>query len=185
MRRSRRQTSCTLISAPKTPTGRRCTRTGSSSATTRCSGSGWPSANSTASWPRKSSRRAAATRSPARAGLFLFALQLLLARLQLTLDLLHRVDFVLLLLLRQVESLGRIDRRPLVGRQFNPHLVDVDLLFLLEGIRHQSGERDDEPDHDELDEDERHRAPIDLLDGHLGDRLTGDAIDVILVCRDA
>src|SRR6267142_3772513 len=184
MRRSRRQTSCTQISAPRTRTGRRCTKTGSSSATTRCSGSAWPSANSTASWLRKSSRRAAATRSPARAGLFLFALQLLLARLQLTLDLLHRVDFVLLLLLRQVESLGRIDRRPLVGRQFDPHLVDVDLLFLLERTRHQAGERYDESDHVELDDDERHRAPVDLLGGHLGDRLAGDAIDIVLVCRD-
>ena len=49
-------------------------------------------------------------------------------------------------------------------------LVDVDRRLLGQAARDQRGEGDDQADHHDLDDDERHRAPVDLAGGDRGDR---------------
>ena len=55
-------------------------------------------------------------------------------------------------------------RRP-VRRNLDPYVPGVDLFLLREAAGDEVRDGDDQPDHDDLDQHERHRAPVDLPGG--------------------
>ena len=58
----------------------------------------------------------------------------------------------------------------------------IDRLALV--VHDHLGKGDGQPDHDDLDADERHRSPIDLAGRHRSDLLAGDLVDVGHARRD-
>src|SRR4029077_6718276 len=102
-----------------------------------------------------------ATKSPARAGLFLFRD----ARRLLDLD-------------RRVVAIIRL-------RDLDLYLVGIDAGATVDAAQHQVREGDDQRHHDDLDADEWHGTPIDLPGGDPRRQLAGNPVEEILLGRDA
>src|SRR5882757_2526904 len=141
----------------RTRTGRRSTKTGSSSAMTRCCGSASASASSTTSCSRRSSsaRRCARERaSPDPAGLFFGHTAALFG--------FERIPQLPLDLLVRIERLRHAGARWFIPLQFDLDLVQIKHLLLLECAGDDVWKGNDQAHHDQLNHYERYRAPIDL-----------------------
>src|SRR4029434_3000162 len=76
-------------------------------------------------------------------------------------------------------------RRGFLGGNLDLDILHVDLFFLGESSRHCVRERDDEGNHQDLDQHERDRTPVDLASGDRRRFAAGDAIEEFPGGRDA
>jgi hypothetical protein len=63
---------------------------------------------------------------------------------------------------------------------FDLHLVEIDLNLFVEAAGHDSGERDDQTNHHNLNQHKRHRTPVNLHGGDGMHQFLGDAVGVFL-----
>ena len=80
-------------------------------------------------------------------------------------------------------ELGQFGRKVL--RCLDPYLARIDLRAAVERGQHEVGESDQNGDHDQLNDDERNGAPIDLRRRTGAITLAGNAIDRLATRRDA
>jgi hypothetical protein len=71
------------------------------------------------------------------------------------------------------------------GRRLELDALHVHLYRIVDAPGYQVGEGDQQADHDDLDDDERHRTPVDLRRGDRSDGFLGQAVDVLAVRRHA